>query len=123
MTTHSLAASALAIRELELEEDAANKLATASAEVLKFYDVPEAAPKTIAWVNLAQVVAFVYGARLFAYKARKAEEAAKRKAAQFQATPSPANGAAQPGVQPTPQPRRPDNPMSGVDVGPIPKFN
>lgn len=73
-----MAASFSQIKELELAEDEAAKMAQAIARVAALYDVG-ASERTLAWTNLMVCMGGIYGTRAFAYKLRKdAEDEAKK---------------------------------------------
>jgi hypothetical protein len=68
-----MGASFFAIPELEIAESEAQQLGDAVKRVGDHYDV-KATEKSLAWTNLMTVLAMVYGTRMFAYRARKADE-------------------------------------------------
>lgn len=92
-----MVALATGVHVIALEKKEADALAEATSEVAKYYDIPALAPETIAWGNLIQTLAFVYGTRIIAANAqRKARRAEAARAAQptaenskGSATPSP----------------------------------
>ncbi|WWT37957.1 assembly protein [Enterobacteria phage PRDcanary] len=70
---HMMAASALKVEELALDEKEAEALAGAVQEVASHYDIsPD--PKVMAWAGLIGVCASIYGPRVAAYKMRKAAD-------------------------------------------------
>jgi len=60
--------------EFELDEQEAADLAAAYANVARWYKIPKIAQKTKDHVELATVLAGVYGMRIAAYRVRKAQE-------------------------------------------------
>lgn len=82
-STHALLASLSKTPELMLAEQEAAALASAIATVSEHYDVSGVIPpETLAWVNLAQTVGFIYGPRIFAVRTRKGMERAQAQAEQ-----------------------------------------
>lgn len=73
-----MAAAAIKVPELMLEESEAKKIAEAGAKVASHYNVI-ASPKTVDWVNFCMVLGMVYGTRLVAVRARLHTEAAAKK--------------------------------------------
>lgn len=65
------------VMRLQLDRTESDKLAEALADLSQYYDMPAVAPETLAWVNLAQVLAFIYGTRIVA--ARMDAKAARAK--------------------------------------------
>ena len=73
-----MAASALKVDELALDEEEAKVLGDAVNEVASHYDItPD--PKIMAWAGLIGVCASVYGPRVMAYKIRTASDKKDRK--------------------------------------------
>ena len=62
------------IPEMEIDKAEANALATAVAEVNKFYNVPMS-PELMAWTGLFMCAGSIYGPRFAAIKMRRAFEA------------------------------------------------
>ena len=85
------------IKEINLEEEEARKLATASKEVLKFYPLGMS-DKALAWINLGVVATGIYGTRIMAYSLRReTERRARRAAAPAAAAPAGQAPSASPG--------------------------
>jgi len=61
-----------------MEADECEKLAKASANVLRHYNTPALAAKTKDWVSFAIVVGELYGTRIMAASVRRAGERANR---------------------------------------------
>lgn len=59
--------------ELEIEQEEAAKLAEATANVSRHYNVAVAA-KTVDWINFATVAGMIYGTRMAAIRNRHAQE-------------------------------------------------
>lgn len=95
VSAHAMLAGLTSTTELRLEKAEADHLAKGIAGVAAFYDTV-ISPKTMAWINLSQVAAMVYGPRLFAINARRTQERAARRAGR---PVSPANGAANPNAE------------------------
>jgi hypothetical protein len=58
--------------EIALSKEESNLLATAAVDVAKHYEVMQkVSVEAIAWVNLAQVAALIYGPRLMTFRMRK----------------------------------------------------
>lgn len=73
LSLHQMGSALLEIKELELDETEAKKLADGIKQVTKFYPV-NIDPKKIAWLNLGIVMTEIYGTRIMAYNMRvKAE--------------------------------------------------
>lgn len=73
LSVHSMLAVLTRVPEFELDKDDANKLAQASVNVGRHYNL-EAAQKTVDWTNLAMIVAQIYGAKLLMYRMRRVEK-------------------------------------------------
>ncbi len=73
----------LATPEIAITPDESKALAKATANVAQYYDVT-AAPETMAWINLAAVMAGVYGSKAFAIYGRKKREKKEAPAASTQ---------------------------------------
>jgi hypothetical protein len=67
---HAMAAAALKVEELELDQDEAKLLAEAVTEVASYYNTT-VDPKILAWAGLIGVCGQLYGPRFAAYKMRK----------------------------------------------------
>lgn len=98
---HSMLASISRTPELELDEGESEKLAKASAAVMRHYVELDVSQKAADWTNLFLALGGIYGPRLVARKFRKqAEHAAHRQHAQqtqqqqAQQQPRPAGGGA-----------------------------
>lgn len=78
-TVHVMLASLTKIEELAITEPESAAIASAINDVTTAYDITPS-PQTQALVNLAVIVAGVYGMRLYAYKTRIADEQAKKEA-------------------------------------------
>lgn len=75
---HSVIAGALAVPELELSDDEAQKLTKASLDVAAHYNaVPD--EKTMAWLSLGAAVGAIYGTRYMAWRVRMQNEAEAKK--------------------------------------------
>lgn len=68
-----MAAAALSVPELQLDQEESRALAGAIADVSSHYDTAISA-EMMAWINLAAVGASVYGPRAFVIIQRKREE-------------------------------------------------
>lgn len=94
---------------IAIDQTEATQLGNASADLMEIYGVPELAPETIAWSNLIQAVAFIYGSRVIAYRAMvRRAEAEKRKpptAENSRGSTTPAPNAPQPPSQQMPEPQ------------------
>lgn len=63
-------AAFLKVPEIGITKEEADKLAKASANVARHYDV-SATQKTLDWTNLAMAIAMVYGTRIMAINFRR----------------------------------------------------
>jgi hypothetical protein len=108
LAAHSVLATLTTVRELELTEEEARKLADASKEVLRHYPLG-LSDKTLAWVNLSLVGANVYGPRAMAWGIRRAGERRPKMQA-------PASGPSGPAAAPVKP--RPVNGQPGLDLTP-----
>lgn len=63
---------------LRIEQVEAEGLANAACDVAELYDIPALSQETIAWGNLVQTLAFVYGSRIMAYRADAARQRGER---------------------------------------------
>lgn len=68
-----LLAKAAKIPELQLDEDEAKKLADATANVARHYNI-SVSQKTLDWSNFVTAISSIYGTRLFVIGKRKREE-------------------------------------------------
>lgn len=80
-STHFMLGAILKSPEIVLSEDEAKKMAEASANVMKHYDV-RASAKVVDWTNLIICLGMIYGPRAVAYAARVKKEKAEKAAAQ-----------------------------------------
>lgn len=85
---HAFLASATGVDELAIETDDAEKLANATANVMRHYDVSAVSPKAQDFINLAMVAGMVYGTRLGAWRLRKATERREAETARGRVTPT-----------------------------------
>lgn len=86
-----MAAAALSVPELQLDQEESRALASAIADVSLHYDAAISA-EMMAWINLAAVGATVYGPRAFVIIQRKREEKKpKAKTVEEVAVSAPAN--------------------------------
>lgn len=75
-STHQLLASLAQTPEMAIDKMEANTLAIGIANVARHYDMG-ATQKSLDWANLISVVGMVYGTRIYAIRARVAQEKAK----------------------------------------------
>lgn len=103
------AVMACVVKEAELTEEEARKLADASREVMKHYPLG-ISDKTLAWVNLTLVAGNVYGPRAVAWGIRRATER-RAKVVPIRPGPAPAQAPQQPAAAPV-------NGAPGIDLTP-----
>lgn len=70
---HSLTQSVL----FEIDENDAEKMAKAIANVTRHYDVPQMAQKTVDWIMMIQCTGVIYGPRIMAMRMERAARNAK----------------------------------------------
>lgn len=92
---------------LAIEQSEAEQLANAAAAVARHYDIPDIAPQTIDWTNLAMALGMVYGTRIAAAW-REARDAEGRAEGPAPAASSPAGPPQRPVVVPMPAPGQAD---------------
>lgn len=112
---HTMLASISRIPELELDEAESEKLAKASANVLRHYVDLEVSQKAADWTNLFMALGAIYGPRMFAHKMRKTNERQSRQNRQAQTVDNP--------PQPKPQPAGSGAPNVGANVVHMPMFH
>ena len=112
---HNTLAAATSIPEIEMNEAEAHKLASAYADVCRYYPVFALDPKVAAVLNLGSQVSLIYGSKIVAYRMRRAMEG-----------PKPQHPPVNPAVRPTPvaapqtSARMPDNQFNGKPLDPQP---
>lgn len=81
MTIHMGLSALTKIPEMEMEEEEAKRLASATEQVAKHYNVV-ATEKTLAWIHLQMVMAQIYGSRMIAFRLRKKIEKMEKQQAE-----------------------------------------
>jgi hypothetical protein len=76
-STHAMLASIASAPGMAIDEDEAEKLAKAVANVSRHYDIPTMAQTTVDWVMLIQACGAIYGPRLLAWKMDRAAKRAR----------------------------------------------
>lgn len=77
VSTHAMLATVTGIPELVIAQQEGDTLAKAAGDVLRHYDVPLVSQSTLDHIRLLQVVATIYGTRVFAASMRRTAERAK----------------------------------------------
>lgn len=97
--------------DIAIDDDEAEKLAKAIANVTRHYDVPQMAQTTIDWIMLIQAGGAIYGPRLIAWRMERASQRVKpapqnRSAPQniAPAATAPARSSPAPSTTPMPNP-------------------
>lgn len=67
-STHAMLASIASAPDLAIDEDEAEKLAKAIANVSRHYNVPTMAQETLDWIMLIQAGGAIYGPRIIAWR-------------------------------------------------------
>lgn len=106
---HSITQSVL----FEIDENDADKMAKAIANVTRHYDVPQMAQKTVDWIMCIQTMGAVYGPRIMAIRM---ERAARNARPAPQSVHAPRNVAPSP-TAPGPQPQRAAPPTDELPRG------
>jgi hypothetical protein len=78
LSTHMMLAAFLQVKELEIDQNEAARLAQAVTRVNKLYGGFMLSEKTMAWINLLMAGGGIYGPRFVAFSARTKKENASK---------------------------------------------
>lgn len=113
LAVHNGLAAVTGAPEFAIDQEEAEGLAKAAANVARHYNTPKMAQKTIDWLTLGSTLGAVYGTRIAAYRLRTAD--ARREAREREAQrrrggvkpPGPSQPAAPAAMEAAPAPARP----------------